>query len=153
MYYWSWKENIQCVCITGVGGKNTQICVKHTYLGVFSTNSSNTYTVGVFLPTPVIHTHGVFLPPTPVITGVGGKKTLNVYVLLVLLEKTHHPMCMYYWSWWKKTSNVYVLLELEGKHPMCMYYWSASWVIHTHGVFLPPTPVIHTHWVFSFQLQ
>jgi hypothetical protein len=83
------------------------------------------------------------------ITGVGGKNTPNVYVLMVLLGKKttrcvcitgvggkKHPMCMYYWSWkentqcvcitgvGRKTPNVYVLLELEGKHPMCMYYWS-----------------------------
>ena len=27
MYYWSWKENTQCVCITGVGRKTSNVYV------------------------------------------------------------------------------------------------------------------------------
>jgi endonuclease III len=53
------------------------------------------------------------------ITGVG-RKTSNVYVLLELVEKTPKYVCIT--GVGRKTPNVYVLLELEGKHPMCMYY-------------------------------
>ena len=116
------KKTTRCVCITGIGGKKHPNVYVLLELGV---NTPCVCITGVGRKTPNVYVLLELVENTPkyvCITGVG-RKTPK-YVCITGRKKNTQCVCITGVGGRKKTPNVYVLLELEGKHPMCMYYWS-----------------------------